>query len=47
MDSATRQRMVLRLAEQGWTASQVAAELKLPVREVERIISKSKQRPEL
>ncbi len=47
MDSATRQRMVMRLAEQGWTASQVAAELKLPVREVERIISKSKQRPEL
>lgn len=47
MDSATRQRMVMRLVEQGWTAPQVAAELRIPVKEVRRLIAQAKKHPEL
>jgi len=47
IDSSTRNRMVMRLVEQGWTAPQVAGELRIPVKEVERVIALAKKRPEL
>lgn len=47
MDTATRQRMVMRLVEQGWTAPQVAAELRVPLKEVKRLIATAKKHPEL
>lgn len=47
MDAATRQRMVMRLVEQGWTAPQIAVELRIPVKEVQRLIAQAKKRPEL
>ena len=47
MDSATRQRMVMRLVQQGWTAPQVAAELRIPVKEVKRLIATAKKHPEI
>ncbi len=38
LDSETRTRMVHRLLDQGWTAREIALEMKLGVRDVERII---------
>lgn len=39
MDNDTKSRMVKKLQKQGWTASQIARELKLSVRQVEEISS--------
>lgn len=42
MDSDTKARMISKLMEEGWTASEISQEMKLPLAEVEQIGSKSR-----
>lgn len=44
MDSAAKKRMVMRLADQSWTAAQIAAELRLPIQDVQRIINEPRKK---
>ena len=42
LDPETRQRMVQKLLDQGWSSSEIAREMRLGVREVEEIVAKLK-----
>ncbi|MDP2172663.1 MAG: hypothetical protein Q8J62_02700, partial [Candidatus Cloacimonadaceae bacterium] len=44
LDSDTRTRMVMKLIKDGWNAREISRELNIPLKDVERIIAKSRGR---